>query len=206
MRTMRKHSAILLIFVAFLPGCRHARTADQSDNAPRLKSMLKRSDVLLIKRFYASVNIDGDQDPKFDSILPGRLQIAPLWIYEPKKESEGLKGVTVTVIPSRISGEEGAERNEDAILDIDELRDLDSALGALRSPNASWRSAQDADHTEEEFSAKDDFGAAAFHDASDGRDILYIHARTASLVLNFSKADEMQRAVHDAITLLESRP
>ena len=202
---MRLRIFALIIVLSILSGCKTASVARNPNDTPRLKSLLKRTDVVLVKHFYTATNIDGDRDPKFDNLLPARVQIEPLWIYEPNKEKEGLKGAMVTVIPSRVLGESNGESNEEAILDIDELRDFAAALEAMRNINADWRSGAATDHVEEEFSAKDDFSASAFHDSSDGLNVLVISVRSASAVLNFPKAEDAERAVHDAIELLDSK-
>jgi hypothetical protein len=197
--------AITAVLVT-VAGCRHASAAADVANAPKLKAMLKRSDALLVKHFYTSASVAADHDPKFESIIPARTEIEPVWVYEPGKEAQGLKGAIITVWVSGVVDDEHPDgpRKESATLDLDELHDLDNALIALQSESAPWRGQHSDGHVEMQFLAKDDFDVSAFHSDTDG-DILYVEAGGAAAGLSFSKTTEFEKAVRDCISLLESK-
>lgn len=176
---------------------------------PAIKKMLARTDVVLVKHFYEPHAISEDRMSPSPDYNPGLISVKPIWVYEPGKEKQGEKGASFTLVTYTILSihgdsvrtEGGDERI--AFLDLDELRDLDTALGFFESDVSPWRSQEKADHVEVVFDSKDDFQAAIFHLGGDRGEALYLTIGNKSVALNTAKTFELQKLVRDAIVLLD---
>ena len=188
-------------------GCESKSAERPMQNVTRLKEMLKRTDVVLIKHFYPMKVQSEDSDTKFPQIIPGSISATPVWAYEPTEKSNGLTGVILEVRESYLldlnASKNGGQKDQ-AVLDLDELRDLDNALTAMQSENAPWRATSSAEDIEMMFAARDGFSVTAIK-KTDGESALLVKAGAASIDLNYSKAPAFQADVRSAISLLESK-
>jgi len=167
--------------------------------------MLSRSDIVLVKHFYQERRSSEEQS-KYPEIRPGIFSIRPVWVYEPGKQSAGLKGAVLMVRESYFFDDgnmRGGEKAE-ATLDLDELTDMRNALSQVQSSSAPWRASAANDEIELQFSAKDDFSMSAFHGESQG-DILDMQIGPRSVAINLVHLPEIIQNVDAVIQLLNSK-
>jgi len=67
--------------------------AANNDNEPRVKKLLSSTDRIVIKNFYDPAAVIGPLTREYPS--PGLCSFGPVIVYEPGKESERLKGVSI---------------------------------------------------------------------------------------------------------------
>jgi hypothetical protein len=202
-------SALLgLIFLLPLFACQKSQQSQAASQSSRLKQMLSETDVLLVKHFYGESDTFEDRDSKYPELNPGMLGIEPIWVYEPQKQAQGLKGAILRVRQSyffdsdaRMQGGEKAE----IALDFDELRDLNNSLLALQAKDADWRTAPTGEHIEMQFSSKDGFSLSAFHSPETHDDVLYFKIDGRSVGINAGKVQDLINETNSAIQLLKAK-
>jgi hypothetical protein len=176
---------------------------------PAIKKLLARTDIVLVKHFYEEQTIKEDQDANHPDIRPGSLSMEPIWVYEPGKEKKGEKGASISLVTSWIWMGEGYSLHKEggdertAFLDLEELRDLDSALDFFESDASPWREQGKTGHVEVAFDSKDNFDASIFHSKGSNTDFLYLTVDGKSVALNAAKAAELQKITRDAIAELD---
>lgn len=197
---------LLVGCLLFAAGCKKEATSD-GKTEPAIKKLLARTDVVLIRHFYAKTGLSEDRDLKYPDIYPGYVSLTPMWIYEPEKQKNGVKGASITVIESWLpssSGGTSKPESSNAFLDLDELKDLSNALGYFNRSDSPWRSASSKDDIEVLFRSKDEFEVAAGK-TDEAKETLVFSIRNTDMQIPSSKLPEFKQELDDAIQMLESK-
>ncbi|HEY3928878.1 MAG TPA: hypothetical protein VGL89_10905 [Candidatus Koribacter sp.] len=206
----------LLLMAVAGAGCSAQSKSIQAGSAngepkeqPKIKQLLSRSDVVLVKHFYErTVTLTAPVDPKFRSIVlkAANVVVEPVWIYEPGKEKDGRKGAKIYLNDEDLRESYGVREGQKAevYLDVDELRDLDSAMTYLRASDSSWRAKSAGDHIETAFHSKDGFNVTAFKDNTE-QETLGIGNGLINVFVPFESSADLQAGLKKAIELLDSK-
>jgi hypothetical protein len=186
---------VLFCCVLLLVGCARKDTTNLEKPEPAIKKLLARTDVVLIKHFYGEQAVFEDKTTTDE--IPGHVSVQAVWVYQPQQEKSGQKGCLIEVAEGFIFSEYATQTKGSSFLDLDELKDLQSALAYLNQPDSPWRHPTSSEYVETSFVSKDSFSASAFH-GHDG-DSLAVYSEQAKVFLPISKLPELQKAVDSAI-------
>ena len=186
-------------------GCKKEATEKPE---PAIKKLLARTDIVIVKHFFAKAGVTEDKNPKLPEVYPGMVSIEPIWVYEPGKQKEGDRGAQITVMESWLPPSAGGShdiREATAFLDLDELKDMDGALGYFSQSDSPWRSSAKGDTVEVHFNSKDNFQVSAFKSEEDGKESLAFEAEGINAFIPIEKLPEFKEKLEAAIHLLDSK-
>jgi hypothetical protein len=201
--------AVLASLCLALAGCaapakQSASEDTKAENQPRLKKLLSSTDRLVIKHFFPASSVTIPGLSRFFG--GGFCAMGPVIAFEPGKEGERLKGVRIGVTSVyEIQNQFSRPEEGSSFLDLDEARDLDSAMSYMAQTAEGWKSKPPSDDIEVTFTSKDDFTAALLPNRGETT-LLFQSGRIgkASVSLPASLLQEAQTQLHHAIQTLDA--
>jgi len=177
-----------------------------SKSEPTIRKLLSRTDLVLVKNFYTPVTVREDKDARLAELIPGQVEIGALWVYPSGSRSQGDRGGSVELTAAGYFAD-GISHGFDkvtAYLDLDELKDFDSALTYFESSQQVWNISNGGPkHVESDFLSKDGFSASAFR-ASDDKPIIYLSDENIGVTIPFSRIGELHSALRTAVQAAQS--
>ena len=178
--------------------------AQESNDQPKLKTLIGRQDLVLVKNFFGVRVIISDSRIE-RSVTPGFVSFEAMSVFEPGKESTRIKGVRVDVGAAYVPNGYRSRPEHVSLLDENEAHDLDSALSYIESVEAQWAKTPPSHHTEIMFRSKDDFDVSLLRDEK-GSDSLLVRSGSLDAMVDIpiSQLTMVQIKLRSAIQTLDS--
>ena len=209
-RLSRSFIVVAVLALLSVASCSRQQVQPEAKE-PKLKTLLSRTDLVLVKHFYQkSPFAKENTDPKYAIIAeaPGVAEIEPVWAYQPNKQTEGIKGVKLIVTAASWSGGYGTRRGGEectSYLDLDEVKDMVSAISFMNDAASPWRKGSTDDYIQVSFVSKDSSGLAAFLDPKEHKAMLSVKCGSTQIFVPFERIQDGQKVLQTAVTLLESK-
>ena len=182
--------------------------------SPALKSMVERTDIVLVKNFYPETAASAPVRPRevsqpyhIETVwFPGSVRLQPIIVFEPRARFRRVKGIGLTVRAEsyRVDAETGGGEEHESYLDENEARDLDAALTYQIATAALWAKHAPDHHTEVMFQSKDEFRQTLLM-GDKGPVLLAVSGdpKGASVELPISVLPDLQKRLRQTLDVLD---
>jgi hypothetical protein len=198
-----KRVGYALLFCCTLGGCgQFGHQADKKQSLI-LKGLLSSTDRLLILRYFPEEKIVPQiPNPEYS---PGSLTFGPIIVNEPEKETERTKGLGIAIEETVKRSEYHQPTEMKSILDLNEARDLQSALKYIISTEEAWKKAPPTVRTQIYFSAQDSF-SVTLHSNKTRDVIVFSSGKIGSADVDFlpESLSEIQAKLTKTINILDT--